>query len=526
MSSITVIDAVISITMCFVFFAYALLQLSLTRSYLRRCQRRNTLPKTPILEQAELPFITVQLPVYNEKYVVERLIDHVMRLKYPKEKLEIQVLDDSTDETVELIVNQVQKYRSDGFNIQHVRRGTRVGFKAGALRHGLTKAKGEFVCIFDADFLPASDYLLTTIRYFEDPTVAVVQTRWSYINKVYSLLTEVQALILDTHFTVEQGGRSEEHCFINFNGSGGQWRSAAIHDAGNWSGDTLTEDIDLSYRAQLRGWRFVYLDTVESPSELPDNIRAFRSQQYRWMKGGAQNAVRLIPQVLRADLGTKVKIHACAHLLATSLYVVLLIIVLLTVPLALLGKDAAQASWSTSLLLFPVNWLVLGFVYLAPQRSQLRGFDSSIGVLWIWLNFLFITTGMCVHNGLAALSGWFSGGGEFVRTPKRDTISTSAWESNDSYLPKKFDRTILFEILVWLYLLVGLIVATEEGLLHLTVGPIMAFVGLSYLLANCVYDRFRQRVRSCYIATLWTSSVESSSREEHMDAKRSATTPA
>lgn len=250
-------------------------------------KRKSSIQHPPL--SFEFPLVTVQLPIYNELYVVERLIDAVCLFEYPKNRLEIQVLDDSTDETVSIIAQKVRLYKAQGFDIQHIRRSSRDGFKAGALAYGLTAAKGEFIAIFDADFIPHPDFLTTTIPHFENATVGVVQTRWVHLNESYSLITQLQAFGLDGHFIVEQGGRNAAGHFINFNGTAGVWRKSCILDAGGWSAQTLTEDLDLSYRAQLRGWQFVYLENVETPAELPATMPALKSQQYRWMKG-APNA--------------------------------------------------------------------------------------------------------------------------------------------------------------------------------------------------------------------------------------------
>ncbi|NNK29571.1 MAG: glycosyltransferase, partial [Flavobacteriaceae bacterium] len=270
--------AIYSIALILIFL-YSLAQLNLLVNYLSDKRRNQEAPKYNLLDPKEIPFVTIQLPIYNEEYVVERLLDNIAKIKYPKSKLEIQVLDDSTDDSVTETATRIKALQDKGLDIQHIRRENREGFKAGALKEGLKVAKGEFIAIFDADFLPDSDWLKKTVIYFKDEEIGVVQTRWGHINRDYSTLTRIQAFALDAHFTLEQVGRNSKGHFINFNGTAGIWRKACILDAGNWEGDTLTEDLDLSYRAQLKNWKFKYLEDVETPAELPVVISAARSQQ-------------------------------------------------------------------------------------------------------------------------------------------------------------------------------------------------------------------------------------------------------
>ena len=265
-------------------FMYALAQLNLLFNYRSAQKKEDTSPKFDFTNSKEIPRVTIQLPVYNEMYVMERLLNNIVTLEYPREKLEIQVLDDSTDQSIESTKTQIKKLQKTGINIQHIQRTNREGFKAGALKEGLEIARGEFIAIFDADFLPQKNWLLETIPYFKNNEIGVVQTRWGHINRNYSTLTKIQAFALDAHFTLEQVGRNTKGHFINFNGTAGVWRKECILDAGNWEGDTLTEDLDLSYRAQLKKWKFKYLEHVKTPAELPVIISAARSQQFRWNK--------------------------------------------------------------------------------------------------------------------------------------------------------------------------------------------------------------------------------------------------
>ena len=296
-------------------FMYALAQLNLLFNYLSAQKKQDQSPKFDFSNPDEIPLVTIQLPVYNELYVMNRLLENISKIEYPKDKLEIQVLDDSTDESFETTATHIKTLQQTGLDIKHVLRDDRKNFKAGALKEGLKIAKGEFIVIFDADFLPKKDWLKQTIPFFEDPNIGVVQTRWGHINRDYSVLTKIQAFALDAHFSLEQVGRNSKGHFINFNGTAGVWRKECIIDAGNWEGDTLTEDLDLSYRAQLKNWKFKYLEDVETPAELPVVISAARSQQFRWNKGGAENFRKMMWRVLKnQNISAKTKVHGLLHL--------------------------------------------------------------------------------------------------------------------------------------------------------------------------------------------------------------------
>ena len=286
-------------------------------------------PPPPV---ADWPVVTVQLPIFNEMYVVDRLIDAVCALDYPKEKLEIQVLDDSTDETSDIAELAVRRQAARGFDIKYLHRTDRTGYKAGALDAALKVARGGFIAIFDADFVPPSDFLVRTIPYFENSRLALVQARWGHLNHDYSLLTRIQAILLDGHFVLEHGGRNRSGCFFNFNGTAGVWRREAIGDAGGWQHDTLTEDLDLSYRAQLRGWQFLFLPDLVTPAEVPVEMNAFKSQQHRWAKGSIQTCRKLLPYILQADLPLKVKVEAFFHLTANFNYVLMVALSILMFP--------------------------------------------------------------------------------------------------------------------------------------------------------------------------------------------------
>ncbi|HPE82125.1 MAG TPA: glycosyltransferase family 2 protein, partial [Aequorivita sp.] len=306
----SIIITVYSIALLLIFM-YALAQLNLLFNYLTARKGHKNSPTFDFSKEVEIPKVTIQLPVYNELYVMQRLLDNIAQIDYPKDKLEIQVLDDSTDESFAQTAQHIRELQKTGLDIQHITRKNREGFKAGALKEGLKIAKGEYIAIFDADFLPKKDWLKNTVPYFKDPEIGVVQTRWSHLNRDYSILTRVQAFALDAHFTLEQVGRNSKGHFINFNGTAGVWRKECILDAGNWEGDTLTEDLDLSYRAQLKMWKFKYLEEVETPAELPMVISAARSQQFRWNKGGAENFQKMAWRVFKShDVSFKTKLHS------------------------------------------------------------------------------------------------------------------------------------------------------------------------------------------------------------------------
>ena len=287
----------------------------------------------PPLPDAELPPVTVQLPIFNEMYVADRLIDAVCEMDYPRELLEIQVLDDSTDETTEIAELAVRRHAARGFNIRYLHRVDRLGFKAGALEAGLNEASGLFIAIFDADFIPPADFLRQTLPHFAtDPKIGMVQARWGHINQDYSLLTKIQSILLDAHFVLEHGGRNRAGAFFNFNGTAGIWRREAIASAGGWQHDTLTEDLDLSYRAQLAGWRFVFLPDVVSPAEVPVEMNSFKSQQHRWAKGSIQTCIKLLPRILRSDQPVSVKAEAFFHLSANFNYLLMSLLSILMFP--------------------------------------------------------------------------------------------------------------------------------------------------------------------------------------------------
>ena len=368
---------------------------------------------------AEWPRVTVQLPLYNEQNVVERVIDAIAALDYPRERLHIQVLDDSTDATVGLATARVARHAARGLHISYVHRTNREGYKAGALRHGLTLSDDEYVAIFDADFVPEPDFLRRTVPFFlADARVGVVQARWGHLNENESLLTRLQAFGLDAHFLIEQVGRTFAGFFINFNGTGGVWRRACIDDAGGWHTDTLTEDLDLSYRAQLRNWRFVYRPEIVAPAELPAVMDALKSQQFRWTKGAAETGRKHLGNMWRSTQPLPVKLQATFHLLNSSVYVVILLMALLSVPLVFVRAQFREYTLVFQLAsVFLVGFTPLIYYYYSAWRLAHPGQP-----LWrypaFFLLFLAVSMGLALHNARAVTLGWLGRRTPFVRTPK------------------------------------------------------------------------------------------------------------
>ncbi|GAB3590563.1 cellulose synthase family protein [Hymenobacter daeguensis] len=371
---------------------------------------------------ADWPRVLVQLPLYNEQNVVERIIDATAALDYPADRLHIQVLDDSTDATVALAAARVAHHTGQGLSISHVRRTSRQGYKAGALRHGLEANADEFVAIFDADFVPAPDFLRRTIPYFlHDAQVGVVQTRWGHLNEDESLLTRLQAFGLNAHFLIEQVGRTFAGFFINFNGTGGVWRRACIDDAGGWHTDTLTEDLDLSYRAQLRGWRFIYRPGIVAPAELPAVMDALKSQQFRWTKGAAETAHKHLGNMWRSGQPLAVKLQATFHLLNSTVYIVIMLMALLSVPLVFVRAQYHEYKVVFQLAsIFLVGFTPLIYYYYTAWRLAHPGKP-----LWrypgFFLLFLSVSMGLALHNARAVVLGWLGRRTPFVRTPKAGT---------------------------------------------------------------------------------------------------------
>ena len=425
------------------------------------------------------PPVTVQLPVYNELYVVERLIEASCSIIYPKDKLEIQVLDDSTDETVEVVGAAVMKYQKLGFDIKHVHRANRKGFKAGALRNGLEVASGEFVAIFDADFVPRPEFLLRTVPYFlSDENIGMVQTRWEHINFDYSLLTRAQAMALDGHFVIEQNVRNKVGYFINFNGTAGVWRKSCIIDAGNWQADTLTEDLDLSYRAQLKGWKFKYLNDFTSPAELPSEINALKSQQFRWTKGAIETARKMLPQVWRARLPLRIKLQATFHLTNNLVFPFIIIAGVLNVPLVFIKHAGGYEGYFAFMSIFVLAFIGSFLFYLFSQKDVYEDWRKR---LLLFPVFMAGSMGFAVNNSRAVLEGLFRRRSEFIRTPKYSIRDKNDSWKNKRYAPIKISPVVMIEIVLALYCLFG--VASSLYFLEIAAVPfqMLFFLGFSWV---------------------------------------------
>ncbi|MGC4085681.1 MAG: glycosyltransferase family 2 protein [Vicinamibacterales bacterium] len=408
-----------------------------------------------------LPVVTIQLPLYNEMYVADRLVESVCEIDYPRELLEIQVLDDSTDETRGIAEAAVRRFANQGFDIKYYHRTDRTGYKAGALEAGLKVARGEFVAIFDADFLPSPDFLTRLLPHFGDAKVGMVQARWGHINQDYSLLTKIQSILLDGHFVLEHGARNRGGCFFNFNGTAGIWRRVVIEDAGGWQHDTLTEDLDLSYRAQLRGWRFVFVPDVIAPAEVPVEMNAFKSQQHRWAKGSIQTCRKLLPQILAADVPFGVKAEAFFHLTANFNYPLMVLLSILMFPSMVIRYNMG---WYEMMLIdvplfFAATFSVCNF-YLVCQREIHSDWRARIKYLPFLMS---IGIGLCINNTKAVFEAMFNKQSEFARTPKYRIE-----DGQDDWVGKKYRQSVavqpLIELALGLYFTATVFYALANGI--------------------------------------------------------------
>lgn len=477
-------------------FMYALAQLNLLFNYLSSKKESDSCETFDLSNPEDVPYVTIQLPVYNEMYVMDRLLDNIAEIDYPREKLEIQVLDDSTDETIATTKAHVEKIKATGIDIKHITRVDRTGFKAGALKEGLKTAKGDFIAIFDSDFLPKNDWLKRTVPYFKDSQIGVVQTRWGHINRNYSILTKIQAFALDAHFTLEQVGRNSKGHFINFNGTAGIWRKSCIIDAGNWEGDTLTEDLDLSYRAQLNNWKFKYLEDVETPAELPVVISAARSQQFRWNKGGAENFKKMRWRVLKSkNISLKTKVHGLLHLLNSTMFLNILIVGILSIPMLYIKNEYAHLRPYFYIMSFFVLSTIIFFVcyWFMYKNIYGSGFKNFIRYIGMFFVFFSIAMGFSLHNSIAVLEGHWGKKSEFVRTPKFN-ISTikDSWKNN-IYLKKTISGHVIFEGLLMSYFAFGMysafVVGNQGGDFGLFPFHFMLFAGFGYVFFKSVTSK-------------------------------------
>jgi cellulose synthase/poly-beta-1,6-N-acetylglucosamine synthase-like glycosyltransferase len=448
----------------------------LTIKFLRH-QKRLKLTR----DDGYLPHVTVQLPVYNEMYVAQRLISSVSQLDYPREKLQIQVLDDSVDETQHICRQKVAHYQALGYNIHYIHRTDRTGYKAGALKAGLSTATGDLIAIFDADFIPQKDFLRRTVVYFADRKVGMVQTRWDHLNEDYSLITKTQAFGLTGHFVIEQTGRNVAGYFINFNGTAGVWRKSCIEDAGNWQADTLTEDLDLSYRAQLRGWKFLFLNDVVTPSELPAEINALKSQQYRWTKGAVETARKILPQLWKSALPLKIKIHSTFHLTSNFVYPFILILALLNLPLVLIKAHNPESGIYFAIFSFFLISFLGSFIFYSISLRHI--YSDWLRRLFLFPVFMSGSMGFSINNTRAVIEGLFNHKTPFIRTPKYHLMGRKGSFSNKVYHITP-DKAVIFELFMALYSSVGIIVAfyhLELGIIPFMMLFLLGFGLIGYL---------------------------------------------
>lgn len=425
-------------------FFYSILQLSLAIVYAKN--RKKKVEVKPLAEKF-IPHVTVQLPMYNEMYVADRIIEQVSRFEYPRDKFEIQVLDDSTDETVDIIAKKVAEVAARGIDIVHIHRVDRTGYKAGALDAAMDRVKGEFIAIFDSDFVPEKDFLQKTIPYFENDNVGVVQTRWGHINKDYSILTELQAFGLNGHFAIEQGGRNAAGHYINFNGTGGAWRKKCIEDAGGWEHDTLTEDLDLSYRAQIKGWKFVYREDVIAPAELPITMSALKNQQHRWMKGGAECFRKMAWRVVSAkNVKFMDKVHGLSHLFNSSVFFFILLLSLLSLPILHIKDSFSDLNFFIQFgSIFIISTIFLMYYYWMSFRDKTANtFKSFVRFVGRFFQFLIVSMGLSLNNTVAVIEGYLGIKSSFVRTPKFNVASKSEFKGN-KYDKKKISLLTIGE---------------------------------------------------------------------------------
>jgi cellulose synthase/poly-beta-1,6-N-acetylglucosamine synthase-like glycosyltransferase len=449
-------------------------------------QKTRNLEPAPKGRFQDLPFVTVQLPMFNERYVAARLIEAVARLDYPKDRYEIQVLDDSTDDTTEIVREKVREITARGVNIAMIHRTNRTGYKAGALENGLKHARGEFVAVFDADFNPGINILKNTIHYFVDESIGMVQMRWGHINRRYSLLTRIQSLMLDGHFVIEHDARFRSGRFFNFNGTAGIWRRATISDAGGWEHDTLTEDMDLSYRAQLKGWRFVYLTSVETPAEIPVEMASFKSQQHRWAKGSIQVAKKMLPAILKSDFPFKIKMEAFFHLTNNLAYVLMILLALLLLPNLLVRTEHG---WREVLLidvpLFMGTTFSIGTFYVVAHKSLYGGVWKAIAKVPMLMS---LGIGLSINNAKAVIEGLIGHETEFVRTAKHGADNKTVLLTRMKYRARR-GVVPLIEFAFAIYFLATIYVAVVGG--HYVSLPFLVLFLFGYLYVGVlsVYQR-------------------------------------
>ena len=434
-------------------------------------------------DEKHLPFITIQLPIFNEKYVIETLVESITKLDYPKDKFEIHILDDSTDETTTIAQRAVQFYSQRGYNIKLFHRNDRDGFKAGALRDATPFSNGEFLVIFDADFIPYPDFLKKTLPSFNQENIGVVQTRWDHLNQNSSLLTELQAFQLNVHFTVEQSGRYKAGHFLQFNGTAGIWRKSCIIDSGGWQADTLTEDLDLSYRAQLKEWEIVYLEGVTVPAELPSDIYGLKSQQFRWMKGGAENAKKLLRLIWLSQLNIIVKVTASLHLLSSSVFLFVFLLSISSVCLVFSNNFLEESTIYLEFFFFP-TFILMSTYFIANVLSS-RPNESIISKILkfviLFPTYMSMSMAMGLNNSVAVIQGLLGKKSSFVRTPKTGFDLKKDKQTNFDYNTSKIGVLTIIEGILSLIILAAVIKAFFNGHFDFLLIHLMLTFGYSYL---------------------------------------------
>lgn len=442
-------------------------------------------PVTPV-DVSELPIVTIQVPIYNEQYVLKRLLDSLSQLDYPRDRLEIQVLDDSTDETIYIAQQIVEEMLKEQFDINYLHRTNREGYKAGALNAGLKVARGEFIAIFDADFKPDSQFLKDTLPYFSDNNIGMVQARWGYLNRCYSLLTRLQAVYLDAHFMIEHLSRNRSGRFFNFNGTAGIWRKDCLISAGGWQYETLTEDLDISYRAQLAGWQFVFLPDVVAPSELPVEMNSFKLQQHRWAKGSIQTAIKLLIPILKSDFSWRVKLEAVFHLTNNVSYLLMVYLSLAMLPSMIIRFNMGweETIWIDLIMLLVATTPVTVF-YLTAEKALYKNWYARV----LYVPFLMaLGIGIAVNNGRAVLEALLGSKSEFKRTPKHGIEG-----SNGSWGDKKYfcslNRTTLLELFMAIYFTYAVYLAVSNQI-YIAIPFLLLFqFGFSYVFLTSTYQR-------------------------------------
>jgi len=406
---------------------YGFHRLAIVYLYFRHSRKK----PTPLKEFEELPLVTIQLPLFNEKHVIDRLLKAVENLDYPKDKMEIQILDDSTDETIEICANHAKRLQEQGFNAEHLHRTDRTGFKAGALEKGMEICEGEYLLILDADFVPNPDLIKKTIHYFTDDNIGMIQTRWGHLNRDTNILTKLQAMLLDGHLELEQTARNRSGRFFTFNGTAGIWRKSCIYDAGGWHHDTLTEDMDLSYRAQLKGWRFFFLNEVETPAELPVDINGFKSQQHRWTKGSIQCCKKVLGQIWASKVPLYVKLEATTHLTSNFAYLLLLLLCFILYPHSQYGFELTGfTKIAANIPVYFFGCISVVIFYLIAQKAlHPKTWWKDIPYLPLLMG---LGIGMSINNTKAVLEAVFNKESAFVRTPKYGELEASkkSWKKS------------------------------------------------------------------------------------------------